>query len=539
VKIRARTALALVALLLTACTGGGPEPVAASAGGGGGAAPSELRLAIGGEPEEGFDPTLGWGRYGSPLFQSTLLRRDADLAIVDDLATGYEVSEDGLVYTVTLRDDATFSDGEPVTAEDVAYTFNTAATQGGLTDVTVLDEALAVDDRTVELRLSRPQSTFVNRMVTLGIVPAHAHGPGYGRDPVGSGPYRLERWDEGQQLVAVRNPDYYGERPAFERLVFQFTDEDGNLAAARAGEVQVAAVPPALAVQDVPGMRLVDVASVDNRGILFPFPAAEGRTDADGNPIGNPVTSDLAVRRAVNVAIDRAALVEGILEGYGSPATGPVDGLPWYNPGSAIPDADPAGAERILQEAGWRDADGDGVRERDGVRAAFTVLYPSDDTTRQGLALAVADMLAPVGIAVTPEGAGWDQLERRMHADPVVFGWGSHDQTEMYNLYHSRLAGTDFYNAGYFADQAVDTNLDLAMGATDLAEADVYWRAAQLDDQGRGFTAPAQAAWAWLVNVDHTYLVDDCLDVGDPQVEPHGHGYPITAGITSWRWTCS
>lgn len=118
------------------------------------------------------------GRYGSPLFQSTLLRRDADLAIVEDLATGYEVSDDGLAYTVTLRDDARFTDGEPVTAEDVAYTFRTAATQRGLTDVTVLQEAVAVDDRTVELRLSQPQSTFVNRMITLGMVPAHAHGPG-------------------------------------------------------------------------------------------------------------------------------------------------------------------------------------------------------------------------------------------------------------------------------------------------------------------------------------------------------------------------
>jgi len=529
-------------VLLGACVGAGPAAVRDPAGGNtaaGGAAPSELRLAIGGEPEDGFDPTLGWGRYGSPLFQSTLLRRDADLALVEDLATGYEVSDDGLVYTVTLRDDARFTDGEPVTAEDVAYTFTTAATQGGLTDVTVLADAVAVDERTVELRLSQPQSTFVNRLVTLGIVPAHAHGPDYGRRPVGSGPYRLERWDEGQQLIAVRNPDYYGEQPAFERVVFQFAGEDGNLAAARAGEVQVAAVPPALAVAEVPGMRLVDVASVDNRGISFPYPPAEGRTDGEGDPIGNAVTSDLAVRRAVNVAIDRAALVDGILEGYGSPATGPVDGLPWYNPDAAIAYADPEGAARLLEDAGWRDGDGDGVRERDGVRAAFTILYPSDDTVRQGLALAVADMLAPVGLAVTPEGAGWDQIERRMHTDPVVFGWGSHDQIEMYNLHHSRLAGTGFANPGHFADEAVDSHLDLALGATDLEEADVHWRAAQLDDRGDGFSAPAEAAWAWLVNLDHTYLVDECLDVGDPQVEPHGHGYPITAGITSWRWTCA
>ena len=76
------------------------------------------------------------------------------------------------------------------------------------------------------------------------------------------------------------------------------------------------------------------------------------------------------------------------------------------------------------------------------------------------------------------------------------------------------------------------------MGATDADEADVFWKAAQLDGKGAGFTAKADAAWAWLVNLDHTYYVDDCLDVHQTQVEPHGHGFPITAGITSWTWSC-
>lgn len=121
-----------------------PDPTPATSRAG-----ATLVLAIGGESEDGYDPTLGWGRYGSPLFQSTLLRRDANLNIVTDLATGYTVSDDGLLWTVTIRDDVLFSDGEPLTAQDVAYTFNTAAASAGLTDVTVLDEAVALDDTTV------------------------------------------------------------------------------------------------------------------------------------------------------------------------------------------------------------------------------------------------------------------------------------------------------------------------------------------------------------------------------------------------------
>lgn len=526
------------ALVLAACGGAAPEGPSTVGGEQESGAPTELRLAIGGEREDGYDPTLGWGGYGNPLFQSTLLRRDANLEIINDLATGYQVSDDGLVWTVTIRDDVAFSDGEPLTAEDVAYTFTKAGEQGGLTDVTVLDQAVAVDGTTVELRLKQPQSTFVNRLITLGIVPKHAHGDGYGRNPIGSGPYVMERWDEGQQLVVTRNEGYYGQKPAFERVVFLFTEEDGNLAAARAGEVQVAVVPQALAVEAIPGMRLVAVESVDNRGIMFPYPPDTGQKDEEGNPIGNNVTSDLALRQAINYAIDRKALVDGILEGYGSPASGPVDGLPWWQERSAITDADPERARQILADGGWADADGDGILDKGGLRAAFTVLYPANDSTRQGLALAVADMVAPLGIDIEPIGRSWDEIPLLMHSTPVLFGWGSHDQTEMYNLYHGSKRGQEFSNAGFYANQQVDSYLDLAMGATDPAEARAFWQAAQLDDQGRGFTTKGDAAWAWLVNLNHTYFVDECLDVGKPQVEPHGHGYPITAGITSWQWTC-
>lgn len=501
-------------------------------------APTELRLAVGGEAEDGYDPTLGWGRYGSPIFQSTLLRRDVDLDIVNDLATGYQVSGDGLLWTVDIRTDATFTDGTPVTPADVAYTFTKAGESGGLTDLTVLESARAVDHDTVELRLEKPQSTFVNRLITLGIVPQHAHNDAYGRNPIGSGPYKLVRWDEGQQLIVEANPDYYGQKPAFSRVVFLFTEEDATLALAKAGEVHVASVAQSLATEPIPGMRLVAVDSVDNRGMMLPTAPAEGRTTDTGHPIGNPVTSNLAIRQAVNLAVDRAALVEGVLDGFGSPAVGPVDGLPWFQESSTVKDNDVAAARRILADGGWKDTDGDGIVELGGQPARFTLLYPGTDTTRQGLSLAAADMIRRAGIDVDVQGKSWDEIRTRMHTDAILFGWGSHDQTEMYHLYHSRFAGVEYYNTGYYSSPAVDNYLELAMGATEPEEANVFWKSAQLDGKGAGFTAKADAVWAWLVNLDHTYYVDDCLDVHRTQVEPHGHGFPITAGITSWTWSC-
>lgn len=532
-------------LLLTACGGSslsadGSAGSRGSGGDGGSSSQSqeapELRLAIGGESEEGFDPTLGWGRYGSPLFQSTLLTRAADLSIEGDLATDYHVSEDALVWTVELRSDATFTDGSQVTAADVAYTFNTAATQGGLTDVTTLEEAVATGEHTVELRLKAPQSTFVNRLISLGIVPEHAHGEGYAQAPVGSGPYEFVSWQRGQQLVVERNDDYYGDLPQFERIVFVFSDEDATLAAARAGQVHLAGVPASLAAQDLPGMRLEAVTSIDNRGVSFPTVPENGATSPDGLPVGNDVTADVAIRAAVSNAVDRQALVDGILEGFGSPATGPVDGAPWHEPNAVVGDADPAEAERILEAAGWVDGDGDGVREKDGTPAQFTLLYPATDSLRQGLAVSLADMVGRVGIEVRPEGVSWEAIYERLHQDAVLFGWGSHDPTEMYNLYHSAQAGTGVWNPGFYDNPVVDAHLDAAMAATDQDAANVSWRAAQLDRDGEGFTE--DHPWVWLVNLDHTYFVDECLDLGELQIEPHGHGWPITAGIASWRWTC-
>jgi len=497
----------------------------------------QIVLAIGGESEEGYDPTLGWGRYGASLFQSTLLKRDENLDIVNDLATDYTVSEDGKTWTVTIRSDAVFSDGEPLTAADVAYTFNRAAASGGLTDVTQLDQATAVDDTTVDLILKQPQSTFVNRLITLGIVPEHAHGENYARNPIGSGPYKMVQWDEGQQLIVEANPNYYGEVPSIQRLVFLFVEEDSAFAAAKAGQVQVAAVPQSLAVQTIEGMTLRDVTSVDNRGLMFPYLPANSKQTPDGDPIGNDVTADLAIRQAVNYAIDRQALVDGILEGYGSPAYGPVTGLAWEEPEANIEDAQPEKAKEILAEAGWADGDGDGIVEKDGLDAEFTILYKADDSIRQALALATAEMLKPVGIQANVEGKSWDDIEPLMHSNVVVFGWGSHDQTEMYNLYYSQSAQGDYNNAGYYAAPAIDSTLDLAMGAPSEAEAVAYWKAAQWDGE-QGVTTKGDAAWAWLVNLDHTYFIDQCLDVGQSQVEPHGHGWPITTNIADWRWTC-
>ncbi len=495
---------------------------------------NELVLAIGSEPDTTLDPTIGWGRYGSPLFQSTLLTRDSDLKIQNDLATSYEVSDDRLVWTVKLRKDVKFTDGKPVTAADVEYTFNTAAHSGSVVDLNEMKSVEAVDPYTVKFTLKNPQSTFVVKLICLGIVPKHAHNKDYGEHPIGSGPFKFVQWDKGQQLIVEANPDYYGPKSPFKKLTFLFISQDAAFAAARSGEVDMAYIPPAFARQKVEGMRLVDMESVDNRGILFPTEKS-GKKTKDGYPIGNDVTADIAIRKAVNTAIDRQALVDGVLEGYGTVAHSIADKLPWCNSEAVIKDADIEGAKKILADAGWKDSDGDGILEKGSLKAQFTLLYPADDQVRQSLSIASADTLKSIGIKVDVQGKSWDEIQPLMNSNPVMFGWGSHDPLEMYNVYHSRMAGVEWYNPGYYNNPAVDTYLDKALAASGEEDALQYWKNAQWDGK-TGFSAKGDAPWAWLLNIDHLYLVREDLDIGKQKIQVHGHGFPVIDNIAEWSW---
>lgn len=513
--------------LITGCSGKDSTTVAKER------AKDELVLAIGGEPENGFDPTTGWGRYGSPLFQSTLLTRDDNLNITKDLATDYTISEDGLTWKYKIRNDVKFSDGKKLTAADVVFTYETAKTSGSVVDLGVLASVKALDDYTVEFKLSKPQSTFLYTTASLGIVPKDGYTSDYGQKPVGSGPYKFVQWDKGQQLIVEANPNYYGTKPEFKKVTFLYLSEEAAYAAAKTGEVDIASIVPSLAGQDVTGMTLKSVDSVDNRGIAFPY-VKSGSTTKEGYPIGNDVTADTAIRKAINTAIDRQKLVDGVLLGYGSAAYSVCDGLPWGNSETAIKDGDLDVAKKTLADGGWADSDGDEILEKNGIKAEFTLIYPSSDNVRQSLAIAVVDMVAPIGIKINVEGKSWDEIEKLMFSNAVLFGWGSHDPLEMYNIYYSGNAGVEYNDPNFYKNEKVDSYMKQALATTDQTAANALWQKAQWDGQ-TGFSTLGDAPWAWLINLDHLYLVSDDLDIGQSRTEPHGHGWPITANITEWH----
>ncbi len=487
------------------------------------------------EPEAGFDPAYGWGageHVHEPLIQSTLTVTNTDLTIGYDLATDYSVSEDGMTWTVTIRDDVNFTDGEPLTAEDVAFTYNTVKEASSVNDFTMLDYAEATDSTTAVFHMTRPFSIWPYTMAIVGIVPEHAYDSAtYGSNPIGSGRYILRQWDRGQQVILEANPDYYGEAPKMRQVTILFMEEDAAFLAAQAGQVDVAYTSATYSDQTVEGYSLASYASVDNRG--FNLPAMPSGTDEEGRTVGNDFTSDVLVRRAINIGVDRQEMIDNVLNGYGSPAYSVCDGLPWYNEASEV-EYDPEAAAALLDEAGWTMGD-DGVREKNGVKAEMNLLYSTGDSVRQALTADFAAQMEELGISCTIEGVGWDTAYDRALSEPLLWGWGAHTPMELYNIYHT-IDGTDSAEYSPYSNSTVDGYMDQALASNDLEESYELWKLSQWDGS-TGVTQDGDIPWVWLVNIDHLYWVREGLQVADQKIHPHGHGWSLVNNVDQWTWT--
>ncbi len=494
----------------------------------------ELVMAIGTEPEEGFDPCTGWGRYGSPLFQSTLVETDKDMNIINDIAVDYNVSNDNIVWTFDIRDDVYFTDGEKLTSEDVVFTFNTAKTSGSVVDLTAMKEVVAVDDDTVQFTLNYPQSAFIYTVAATGIVPSHLYNENYGENPIGSGPYILKQWDKGQQIILEANEKYYGDVPKIKKVTILFMTEDAAFAAAQSGQLDVAVTTANFADNEIKGMKLTSIQSIDNRGITLPVVPDIGETTEQGYKIGNNVTSDIAIRQSLSYGIDRNMLVENVLNGYGRPAYSECDGMPWGSDYAVI-DYDFEKAVDILEKAGWIDEDGDGIREKNGIKAEFKLLYNAGDSVRQTLSVAVSQEAEKLGINIITEGTSWDIIDKEMYSSAVLMGWGAQNPLETYLLYHSDNVAKDYYNPESYTNEITDKYINEAMSETDNEKANEIWKKVQWDGE-TGVSTNGECPWVWLVNVDHLYYVKEGLNIGEQKIHPHGHAWPIVSNLKYWEW---
>ncbi|MCR4963974.1 MAG: ABC transporter substrate-binding protein [Firmicutes bacterium] len=529
-----------LALLFTGCASGNAPGAADPADASSDAAPdrdtSQVIVAVTADFSAGFDPVTGYGLRYDPILQSRLVKTWNGV-ITEDLATDYSVDDGGKTWRFQLRDDAFFSNGDQVKASDAAFTFNAAKGAGGNLDLTNMVSAEAEDDLTVKFTLEKPDYTFIYQVSKLGIVPEALYDENYMENPVGSGPYKMVQWDKGQQAIWEYNDLYYGGEPSIKRIILVFMDEDAAFAAAQKGDVDMIETNQSLATQTIDGYYLKNVETINNFGIIFCTVPDEGKTTEDGKKIGNNVTCDKAIRQAISLGIDREAMNAEVFNGYGHPSDSMCDLMPWFNEETALNDSN-SGLDvacNILDEAGWVDNDGDGVREKDGVKAEFDLYYTSSNGNRQMVAMNVAEQAKALGISVVPKGAANSDIQELFHSEAYVFGRGDHTPVEFYLMSSTNSIGAGWSNSGYYSNPTVDEYFDKAMASDNLDDVYKYYKLAQWDG-ATGASHIGDAPDAWFVRPDNCFFIREGLDIGTQSLHPHGASLQVFNNILEWKW---
>jgi len=366
------------------------------------------------------------------------------------LAKSYEISPDGLEIIFSLRDDIHFSDGVPITADDVIFTYKTIINPGIdasdsaqlFVDVKGVEK---IDDKTVKFTMKQPYFLALETLGlwNIGVYPKHIYNFNNPEDfnrrvsnHIGSGPYVLEKWDSGNEAVFVRNEHYWGQLPKIKKVVYKFIINDkARIQAIRSGDIDMMIPAPE---------QYVDV--IKDESFTKQFKCLAYWTP--GTPfyyIGwneeLPFFADRRVRLAMTEMIDRKLLIQHLLKNSGKEITGPYYLLGKENDPNIQPwPYDIKKAAELLDEAGWKDTDGDGIRDKNGVPFKFKFSYSADYILYQNIANFIKDSAAKIGIEVTPDPVEWSVLITRLpdhKFEAMIMGWGGAIVDDNYQIFHS------------------------------------------------------------------------------------------------------
>ncbi|MHB0946526.1 MAG: ABC transporter substrate-binding protein [Sedimentisphaerales bacterium] len=366
------------------------------------------------------------------------------------LAESYEISADDLEITFKLRNDIHFSDGVPITADDVVFTYQTvinllidaADLASSYIDVKGVEK---IDDRTVKFYMKQPYflATEILSFWNIGIYPKHIYDFKNPEEfnkrtsnPVGSGPYVFEKWDGGDKVAFRRNENYWGAKPKIKKVVYKFMLNDrARLAALQSGDVDMIIPSPDQYVELVKDKNFAEkynCLAYWNPGTPFYYLGWNQNT---------PFFAEKNVRLAMTYMLDRESLISHILKNSGKAITGPYYiYAPENDPNIKPLPYDVKKAGELLDAAGWKDSDGDGVRDKNGKPFKFKFSYAADNSIYQNIANYLKDSAAKLGIEVVADPVEWSVLITRLPEhkfDALIMGWGGAIIDDNYQIFHS------------------------------------------------------------------------------------------------------
>ncbi|GAK02794.1 oligopeptide ABC transporter, periplasmic oligopeptide-binding protein OppA [Geomicrobium sp. JCM 19037] len=415
-----------------------------------------------------------------------LVNHDENMEIQPELAEDFE-QLDEYTWEFTLREDVTFTDGTPFNAESVQATLErvldeeTASPKNFMYEM--IDEIEIVDDYTVQIITEFPFAPLAANlahdgggMISAQAIEEEANGErNLDLEPVGTGPFMLENWDQGNEVVLTRNEDYWGEPTYLDTATYSVVPEQST----RIGQLETG---EAHVIDDIEPINMSQIESLENADVST---VESLRLDYIG--MNNEVEpfDDPDVRRAIAMAVDKSTIVQGIYEGYGSEAIGPLNPLVFgYSEGLTPLEYDPEEAQELLDAAGYED----------GFDASLLV----DESNPLSIQMAeiVQDQLSEFNINISLDQQEWSSLldnSANGQHDMVVLGWttvtGDADYG-MYSLYHTDEHGASG-NRTFYSNSEVDDLLDEARyEEDDDRRVELYAEAQQMiiDDAPKIFT---------------------------------------------------
>lgn len=394
-------------------------------------------------------------------FSGTLLAHDRNLGIIPRLAQSFQSSEDGRSVTFKLRHDVKWHDGVPFTAEDVLYTVERIRSPGSAIrgNLPALFEPLASveapDDYTIVASYREPYALAYQAWSRAFIMPAHLpFEPGaatpLSRAPVGTGPFRLVRWEPGVQIVLEAFPDYFGGAPLLDRLIYRIVPDRGSLLAGlRTGDIDIVSFTPTDAPEEDRSQPF--------RVIRFPANALDfilWNTREDPGLFTDP-----RVRRALSLALDRPGYIRHLTGGQDLPAVSTFHPSSWAHDPELEPlPHDPGEAAALLAQAGWNDTDGDGILDTPAGPAEFTIIYFSGAAVAESIATMLQESLAGLGVKVHLQGLDRQGIRERVRGrsfQAAVYTWYMDPDPDPYDFFHSSQSEYG-QNFGGYSNPEVD-----------------------------------------------------------------------------------
>ena len=397
------------------------------------------------------------------LIYNGLVKYDKNIKLIGDLAESWSVSADGLVITFILRKGVKWQDGVEFTSADVEYTFNTLIAPGTKSpyksSYEVVKKLETPDKYTVRVYYTKPFAPALESW-GMGILPKHlfektdVNTSRFNSEPIGTGPYKFKIWNRVRDIRLEYYGDYFEGRPNIDKYMYRIIpDQSVQFMELKSGGIDLMGLTPDMYIKQT------EVAEFKKRFNKYRYPAFQYVYMGLNNL--SPFFSDRKVRLAVSTAINKKEIIDGVMLGLGREATGPFPNESWaYNSLVRNSPCDLEAAKKLLAEAGWRDADGDGILEKGGKKFVFTLRTNQGNKQRETIAVMIQSQLKKIGIKVNVSVVAWtvfiNEYVDKKKFDAIVLGWNLGRDPDCYDIFHSTKTGEKEYNFVSYKNLEVD-----------------------------------------------------------------------------------